>query len=362
MSKYLTIHSDAPAGDGGVLAQATVADVIPKDMSVAVTDMLAETTEEYPMDTGGEVTIFRKPSHKEPDLAFSELSAGDLIYNRIWTTQHIDFALINEEMSNVISIWNAYIDRSVELTTINDPGESGLFLSTVTTPFSMTPNYEVTLTVTAYPSGPAVQETTYSFLVDGLTFETLVEGWRIIQWLVHPDWSQGVTIEYAFKTILSANPKRANEQRRPLYDKWLRAAEFQLWEKGRAAHRALNDVNAHAGKIFAVPIWPERCTTNSTIFQQTALVINEDLSTKINMLNTQYIIVIDPVLRLGEVKEVSNITGQVVTVGLSFKVNFAPSRAVIYPVFLGILENSGPRSLTDNVLSMGMRFQEVFVG
>lgn len=361
MSKYLTIYSDAPGVDG-IFVQATTAGVVPKDMSVAVTDMLAEPTEEYPMDVESSLTIFRKPNHLEPDPVYSELSAGDFIYGRIWTTQLIDFGLINEEMSSIISIWNAYVDRTVSLTNITDPGDAGLFLSTVTTPFSLLPNYEVVLTLTAYPSGPAVQETTYTFIVDGLTFETLVEGWRLIPWVVHPDWSPGVSIGYAFKTVISTNPKRATEQRRPLHDKWLRTAEFQILEQGRAANRAVNDINAHMGKVFAVPIWPERCTTNSTIFQQTAIVLNEDVSTKINLLDAVYIIVIDPETRAAEVKEVSDITGQVLTVSLTFKVNFDPSKAVIYPVLLGIIESYGPKSITDNVLNVSLRFQEVFSG
>ena len=85
--------------------------------------------------------------------------------------------------------------------------------------------------LTVLPSGPAQQDTTYTF-VTGIGERSLtITASRLLLFPFWPDWSDGLEIDYAFDTVLTRG-ENGDEQRRPLAKRPLRTLRATIWGDG----------------------------------------------------------------------------------------------------------------------------------
>lgn len=325
---------------------------------------------EMPMIIGGSINMENSGSvdytHKDLTMMHSSKMASDyaeeFIYNRIWITPLIDFDFIVEIETDYIAIWNAFLDRSVDITAFNDPGHSGITIDPVTIPTTLETNEEVIYEVIVTPTGPAEQNTTYSFTVLGEVFESLVIGKRVIPFPFAANWGNNVTLDYEYLTSIYTAPT-THEQRRSIVDSVKRYESFSCSLSRIQAQTFDNLYRKGAYRYIGVPIYPEVFTTTGTITGATSITVTEDITYFYNLQNhcTQILIVNHDTLE-AEIKIITLIEGQVITLDIEVAGTFTPANTTMYPIFIGMLSGYNYRNLTDSVLVASVSFTEKFIG
>lgn len=127
----------------------------------------------------------------------------DDFYNRIYVTPvSVDFGAITGDVQVNISIWNAYLGLSVNLTTVNYDPAAGIYLSGSTVPAAFLPLATKTFSLHATTDGPAVLDEVVSWFFDvPWVFDMPVTGNRSKAWVFEPNWGgDSYKVSYSFKT------------------------------------------------------------------------------------------------------------------------------------------------------------------
>lgn len=289
--------------------------------------------------------------------------ADDLIYSRIWATQEIDFGYILEDKSQEVYIWNAYKTEQKSITAFTDPAHSGIAIDAVTVPTVLDPNEEISYTVTVYAIGPAEQNTIYEWTVAGADFETLVTGKRVIPFPFPANWGAGVNIGYGFNTVIYKAPT-THEQRRSLHNKVRRTSNFEVILSRMNAQKFNNMYRLGAARFFGVPIQSEVMTTSdSPILGSFSITANEDL---VNFFNLQtycnQVMLVNHETAMAEMKILTSIVGQTLNFEIAVANDFPTVGTVIYPIYIGMLEQADFKFENDGVLTANVSFRESFIG
>lgn len=288
--------------------------------------------------------------------------AKELIYGRTWVIpETIDAGFVIELLTYSISIWNADEQSTKNITDITIDVPDGLDLNYDALPIMLPPTAENIQTLYVFKDGPPTQNTTITYTVGSELFTVKITGIRVIPLAYEPNWDNGVQVSLIFKSVM-AKSKRFVEQRRPLQPKGLRSSKFTLLEKDIRAQLLSNDLHYASNKIMGVPIFTEPMHAITSLTGNQIVTIQEDLSTYWHLKNlTTFVLLIDYASGTFELKEVMDITGQNVTFRVPVAETFTDNTSIIYPVFLGIVNDISTKMITDDTMEMELDFREIKV-
>lgn len=139
-------------------------------------------------------------------------SVADLIYGQIHLyPSEVHLGLLSGMEALDVVLWNATF-APVQLVGVNSASSAGTTLSGFR-PGVLPPTGALKGLLTVLSSGPAQQDTTYTF-VTGIGERSLtITASRVLLFPFWPDWSDGLEIDYAFDTVLTRG-ENGDEQRR----------------------------------------------------------------------------------------------------------------------------------------------------
>jgi hypothetical protein len=283
----------------------------------------------------------------------------DNLFFSVWFEPFtIDAGFIVEDVQYSIKVWNAYFDVTKQITAINEVAPEGTELTHGALPITIAKFGDVTFTLTVLEEGPPVQATTYTFTVAGTDFTTEITGIRVVPFTHEPDYRQKIDIVMRFETAIARN-KYFAEQRRPLRLKALWDVGVGGWAKGVAAQKLRNELSYGHDKVFGVPLYSEPCYPSGAVTGQTTINCSNDLS-KHWYLNNQatYVVLIDHDSLDAEIKEVSSIGANAITLTRAVTKTFSWQNVMVYPVVLSVLRDISAQPETTDVLSFRLQFTE----
>lgn len=266
--------------------------------------------------------------------------AVEEIYNQIWVTPtEILAGYIADQKDYEISIWNAYVDASKEITDIHIDHETGTYLVHNTLPILLPPGGEDVHDLYILREGPATQATIYTYTVGGGEYTIEITGQRVIPFPYEPKWAHGVKISYNFSTVVT-RAKTHKEQRRPLQHKMFREQSAQyVFLDYLESTKAQNTLAYGHGKVLGIPIYTEIIVPTSTLLGATVITTSTTLSELWNLQNlTDFILIIDSA-GLYELKEIDSIGSSSITVTRAIEIACDKDTSLIYPIFLSSLES-----------------------
>lgn len=263
------------------------------------------------------------------------------IYERIWVTpSEIEAGFIADQKDYKISIWNAFQSSSKEITDIDVENQAGTMLIYGSLPILLPPNGEEIHDLYILKPGPATQETIYFYEIDGNDYVVEISGQRIVPFPHEPNWSGGIKLAYNFQTVVT-RARTHKEQRRPMLDRMFReeSATFVFLDYLEAT-KAQNRLAYGHGKVLGIPIYTEPIIPSSGLFGNTVISTLTSLAYLWNLQNlTDFVIIIDFVNYLYEVKELQAIGVNSLTFKKMVSVNLDKDSSTIYPIFLSSLES-----------------------
>lgn len=283
----------------------------------------------------------------------------DQLFWRVWfAPEEIDAGFIVEEREWAVKVWNAHLDKTVEITSIVGTAMDGTELAPTDTPIDVGIFGERVYTLTVLRDGPPLQDTVYRFTIDSIVYDCHIIGTRVIAVFPEPNWRGPVRIGYTFETVVAQN-KYFREQRRALRTNPLRQLKAEYLLDGIAAEKFGNDLTYGHDKVFGVPVYSEHIYTSDTLTGQNSFDASNDISKHWNLQNLcDYIMIVDHGAGLAEVKEVASVVGSTITLERDIVLTFTPHRVIIYPVFFALLETLQSRGVTDGLENIMPTFTE----
>ena len=173
-------------------------------------------------------------------------------YNRIWLyPDFIDFGTINADESQPFNVWNAFFVPKM-MTGVTEPLDLSVTTS-VLTPTTFSALELRTYSATAFASGPAKLDATFTFNFSGAQPVNLaVRGTRAELWPFQPNWNSSpkVTVEYKTEIITS----RSGREQRRAQRLWPRKViEFDVLVEGGSYIDLKRLLTRWQNKTFIVP-------------------------------------------------------------------------------------------------------------
>jgi len=257
-------------------------------------------------------------------------------------------------------VWNAHLDYARAITDFDDPGHSGISVDPVVTPTLLKPNGYASYTVTVSAAGPPSKDTTYVWEVYLTEYETQVIGTRLIPFTYDINWITGEEMTYEWHTSLFI-AKTTHEQRRSLSELVFRGNSIYLTLEDEIAFHFINLMKYARGKFFVVPLYNEIVLPSSALSGST-VTSADDLTYHWNLNNfCDYILIVDHENNLAEAKEVLSVGANSITFTTDINGSFSQVGTVLYPTFLGIVENYKYTNVTDSKIKATVQFKEVIV-
>lgn len=307
----------------------------------------------YPFDRN----LYMKPQKEHAITTFSY--AHDLLYNRIWVfPQTIAAGFITEEQIHEITIWNAYLERSVDWTAIGVINENGTTFDYPTFPFTLPPTGDTVRDLTIEASGPPLQDTTWQITVDGLGFDVYTSGIRIVPLEPEPNWGRNIKMGYSFNTVMF-NTERFFEQRRALQEISVRRASLNFVLKDYASARMFNRIAYGHDKIFGIPIYPEKLYP--TAVTQGTNTVNVSNSTEFmwNLKNrAAFIVIVDHENHVIEIKEFTQVNDYDIVLKTAIIESFDITRTVVYPCLFATVQSVKYGEPSSHVRTAAIEFKE----
>ena len=309
-------------------------------------------------DTGGQ------PVTPSAYFGICPHSFGDEnLFWRVWYDPIlIDAGMITEDSEFTINIWNAFLDSTVDITAVTETNPVGLNFTIPTTPVTIKKFSEVFYPVSVLKTGPPTQNSTITFTVNGVTYETEIIGVRIIPFVYDPDYKSRLEYTIEFETVI-VRAKRLKEQRRPLRENMLMHTDVEVFVEDIAAQHFNNTMRYGKGFIFAVPVYFEQIYPTSALTGQSMFTVSNDL-TKLWMLNNkaQYIIIIDREALVGDIKQISSVAAGSISLINTISTTFDFNNVSIYPVILSYVQSLSLSQKTDSLATNKVGFKEFIVG
>jgi len=291
-------------------------------------------------------------------------SSGFVIFNKIYVfPTSIDFGFITEELQEKITIWNSGTTNAANATVsaIQKINDNGLGLDNDTPPFNLRPQCAIENTVTAFLVGPAVQNTTYIYTINGVDYVVTVVGKRIVAFPFEPNWQPGVELTLKFQTILSKN-KRFIEQRRALYDNpvFEQRADFLCAEEAQQIFKqVIRNIN---NRVLAVPVYDEAIIPTQDL-QGLQTISVQDISEELYLNDfAQFVILMrkEKTDITTEIKEIQSLTANTITFENAVVEEFNEDETIIYPAIISTMRLDETQ-VTAETLNTTITFREVFV-
>lgn len=297
--------------------------------------------------------------HSVADGIISHSYGDDNLFWRIWF-EPVEYAagFITEDIKFDIKVWNAFMDAFATISAISAIAQSGTSIEHDPVPITIAKFGDMTAEVTIDRLGTPLQNTVYTFTVEGTDYTCTITGMRIIDWVLEPNWENDIKIELAFETSIAEN-RFFKEQRRYLREEFFRKISVSGWADGLDAQKVKQSLSYGHDKVFGVPIYSEPCYLTGTITGQSTINTTNDL-TKYWNLNNQcsYVIIVDHALLRGEVKEISSVSANVINLVRSVVQTFDAGSSVVYPIIMATLESLSLNDETDDVTTFDVSFEE----
>jgi len=287
----------------------------------------------------------------------------DNVFWRVWFDPVLIAAgMITEGVDYTINIWNAFIDATVDITLVAESNPAGIDFTVPATPVTIQKFGEDSYTFTVLRLGPPAQNSTITFVVNGVTYETEITGVRVIPFVYDPDYKSRLAHTIEFETII-ARAKRLKEQRRPLRENMLVHTDVEIFAQDIDAQHFENTMRYGKGFVFAVPIYFEQIYPSTTLTGQLSFSTSNDL-TKFWMLNNkaQYIIIINTSTLVGETKEISSVASGSITLENTINETFDLNYVAVYPAIFSYIQTLKMAQKTDSLAVNRIGFKEFTVG
>jgi len=283
----------------------------------------------------------------------------DMLMNRIWVTPlRIAGGFITEEQLHDITIWNAYLERSVDWTAIAVIREPGTQFDYPAFPYSFAPTASIDRVLTIDRFGPPLQDTYWQLTIDGLVFEIYVDGIRVVPLEEEPNWENEIKVEYNFQTVMY-NTERLHEQRRALQEISSRKMNFSFVLEQLRNHRFFNRIAYGHDKIFGVPIFSEKLFPTA-VTQGTALITHSNSNEFMwNFQNRmQFVMIANHEDRVLEIKEVLSFTDYQITLKATITESFDVNKTVVYPCLFCVVGGAKYNEKSSHVQTADLEFRE----
>lgn len=297
-----------------------------------------------------------------PSASFPAYSIADTIYGQVHLFPRLveTGLLISSEIRTVV-LWNATF-QSIELQQIGESQPAGSKLEGFA-PRTILPTGEVRGELSVTASGPAQQRTVYTFATSEGSPTLTITASRVLLFPFWPDWGTGVSMEYTFDTVI-VRSDGGGEQRRPLVTRPLRRLRATVWGNGLAGQRMRNLIQQGKDRVFGAPIWSEAITVSAIDASGTRVTVAEDISAHWNLTRLCGLVMLHDTARNAfyavSVGSVNADSREITLTAALVGVSPAPTRPVrLVPLFLGILTSAEPTSVTDDLETWAVEFQEV---
>lgn len=290
---------------------------------------------------------------------FEDYQDGVLYHQIIRIPLSVNPGFIVDDEDFDLELWNTH-NVDVSCTDIDFVvSGTGLNLASSSPPFTINKFGSEEMVLTIYQTGPPVQDTTIEFTIDGVIVSIDVDAIRVVAVAFEPNWANRVAMDYVFESVVHQT-ERYVEQRRPLMITPKRAETFVIVEKDYTAQRFFNLVQYGKDKVFALPIFNEVFgVTNAT---QSDVVIGTAVTvTNLWNLNNQcdYVLFFDFVSYDYEVKELSSIAANSITLASGLASTYNIDHIVAYPAFLSVLESVRWKGKVENFDLAQIKFSEI---
>jgi hypothetical protein len=300
---------------------------------------------------------YMTPSEEFGWIGFNYLT--DMLMNRIWVTPlRIAGGFITEEQIYEITIWNAYLERSVDWTAIAVIREPGTQFDFPAFPFSFAPTASINRDLTIDRFGPPLQDTYWQLTIDGLVFEIYVDGIRVVPLEEEPNWESEIKMAYNFQTVMY-NTERLHEQRRALQEISSRKTNFTFVLEQLRNHRFFNRIAYGHDKIFGVPIFSEKLFPTA-VTQGTTLITHSNSNEFMwNFQNRmQFVMIANHEDRILEIKEVLSFTDYQITLKATITESFDINKTVVYPCLFCVVGGAKYNEKSSHVQTADLEFKE----
>lgn len=325
-----------------------------------------------PQPLGDYIPVFRsglKPAYQIPvDHHRADLLAtygDDNLFHRVWVSPlDIDSGFITEDVVYEIKIWNAWISEDVDFTNVGVIAQDGTALTYPGLPYTITRTNSIILDLDVFKDGPPNQDTQYSLTINGIVYYIEIEGTRVIA--VTPDiqWANSSMFKYTFITIMYQDMIRFQEQRRPLVEIPPREISVVYQLEGNSANTLFNTLSYGHDKVFGVPIYNEKLIPTDLTVDGNVITLSAATPTTYlyNLVtNASYVIIVDHVSELAEIKEISSVGANSITLVKDIIETFDLQSTYVYPVLISIVKSAKFSELTDNVEILTIDFMELIV-
>lgn len=277
-------------------------------------------------------------------------SVADLIYGQIHLyPSEVHLGLLSGMEALDVVLWNATF-APVQLVGVNSASSAGTTLSGFR-PGVLPPTGALKGLLTVLSSGPAQQDTTYTF-VTGIGERSLtITASRVLLFPFWPDWSDGLEIDYAFDTVLTRG-ENGDEQRRPLAKRPLRTLRATIWGDGVNGQRLHHLVQHGKDRVFGVPLWQEALDVTDIDATRQVLMLGRDFSDCWNLTRLCNLIMLHE-RRSGTFMACSLLSrdpaGRTLSVTAPVSDVFAGGATRLVPLFTGILTSAEPAVVSDGM-------------
>ncbi|MEG2139880.1 MAG: hypothetical protein RRY20_03730 [Bilophila sp.] len=288
-------------------------------------------------------------------------SIADTIYGQVHLFPRlVETGLLISSETRTVVLWNATF-KTIELQHLGESQPAGSQL-TGFTPQTILPTGEVRGVLSVTTAGPAQQHTVYTFTTSAGSPALTITASRVLLFPFWPDWGAGISIDYVFDTVV-ARSDDGKEQRRPLATRPLRRLQATVWGNGLAGQRMRNLIQQGKDRVFGAPIWSEAVTVSAIDPTGTRVSVAEDIATHWNLTRLCELIMLHDtehnVFYAVSVKAV-DVDSRVLTLTAALSGLALGTRPIrLVPLFLGMLVSAEPTSVTDDLETWAVAFQEV---
>jgi hypothetical protein len=286
---------------------------------------------------------------------------GDyFVFNRIWLfPRRFSIGFIVETFDSTITIWNAYLDRSVDFSNFDSLRELGTGVMTPSLPKTINRTDHFDLGMVVFREGPTTQDTIYYLTIDGEVFEVFITGFRVLIFHYPPNWGALPEIEYEFHTTSIITPNLV-EQRRALSDESWISISNEYHFSYLQSQKIFNLISFGHDKVFGVPIFSERLNI-ATLTETSITFLNTDLDKYFNFsTNSQGYIIITDHKNKAEMKQVFSFDLATKTVVFEYPllVEFDLKYTSAYPVLFAYIKSVRKVDETDEMDIYKIDFKE----
>lgn len=308
---------------------------------------------------GGQITNL--PVTLEPRNTFGGVG-GYSTFDDYYETIHvrparIDVGRLTAAVRREVEVWSAYRNDSRTLESVAVEADDGIDLDGPTLPYDYGPLESQTFTLDVTPEGPATIAANYD-----LTFTTperdpswFVEGVRLIEWTVEPNWAGGFEERFAFKTeVLSSFD--GSEQRIALRHRPRRFFAFSPLAAGERDRELKRLLSTWQNRTYAMADWPRGVSTNGVPAGGQSVLLSKPLEglTEGGLIALRY-------GRSSQVIEVEKIEGDLIRLNSPVLQAFPAGTMAYVGLTVHADKELTSQRITSHIGELGAQFREMHV-